>query len=73
MNIAKKGDIHNFCHPNSLLTLQEYLTDYASENTRKIGEELIKKEEKLIPSKIRIAALKKKQKRIAAGERDLYF
>jgi len=73
MNIAKKGDIHNFCHPNALLTLQEYLTDYASDRTKKIGFDLIKKEEKLIPSKIRVAALKKKQKRIEAGERDLYF
>jgi len=73
MNIAKKGDIHNFCHPNALLTLQEYLTDYASDKTRENGFKLIEKEEKLIPSKIRLAAFKKKQKRLEAGERDLYF
>ncbi|GBG64766.1 hypothetical protein CBR_g46723 [Chara braunii] len=44
MKIAKAGNIHNFCHPNSLLTLQEYLQDYASEDLKKIGEELIAKE-----------------------------
>jgi len=30
MKIAKAGNIHNFCHPNSLLTLQEYLNDYGT-------------------------------------------
>ena len=30
MKIAKAGNIHNFCHPNSILTLQEYLNDYVS-------------------------------------------
>ena len=31
MKIAKSGNIHNFCHPNSLLTLQEYLDDYGTD------------------------------------------
>ena len=41
MALCKVGQIQNCCHPNALLTLQEYLQDYASPETRKIGEELI--------------------------------
>mmetsp|Transcript_9414 Transcript_9414/g.17992 ORF Transcript_9414/g.17992 Transcript_9414/m.17992 type:complete len:542 (-) Transcript_9414:142-1767(-) len=71
MAIAKKGDIHKFCHPNSLLTLQEYLQDYASDDTRNVGERVIIKERTTIegPQK----ALDRKMKRVLAGERDLYF
>lgn len=71
MAIAKKGNIHNFCHPNALLTLQEYLQDYATDETKKIGEHVIDVERETIhgPTK----ALDRKMKRILAGERDLYF
>ncbi|GIL80402.1 hypothetical protein Vretifemale_9610, partial [Volvox reticuliferus] len=41
MKICKAGDIHDFCHPNSLLTLQEYLQDYADPDLRRKGEEVI--------------------------------
>ena len=44
MEICKDKQIHNFCHPNALITLKEYLEDYASDETKKIGYELIKKE-----------------------------
>ena len=44
MEICKKQQIHNFCHPNAILTLKEYLQDYASEETKKVGELLIQKE-----------------------------
>ncbi|MBQ7450614.1 [bacterium] len=44
MEICKKQQIHNFCHPNALLTLKEYLVDYASPLTKLTGEELIKTE-----------------------------
>ena len=44
MTLLKNGQIQNCCHPNALMTLKEYLEDYASEATKKIGEELIKKE-----------------------------
>lgn len=44
MELCKNKQIHNCCHPNALLTLQEYLTDYASPETRKIGEEMIARE-----------------------------
>lgn len=38
MSLCKSGQIQNCCHPNALMTLKEYLMDYASEDTRKIGE-----------------------------------
>eukprot|EP00808_Paulinella_micropora_P007776 g3521.t1 len=46
MKIAKAGNIHNFCHPNSLLTLQEYLKDYAGPELQKLGEQVIERESK---------------------------
>lgn len=50
MSLCKNGQIQNCCHPNALMTLKEYLTDYASDETRKIGDELIEKELKNIPN-----------------------
>ncbi len=44
MDICKSKQIHNFCHPNALITLKEFLNDYASEKTKKVGETLIKSE-----------------------------
>jgi 2-iminoacetate synthase len=44
MSLCKTGQIINCCHPNALMTLTEYLVDYASEETKKIGFELIDKE-----------------------------
>lgn len=50
MTFCKNGQILNCCHPNALMTLSEYLVDYASEETKKIGFELIEKELEKIPS-----------------------
>ncbi len=44
MTLLKNGQISNCCHPNALMTLKEYLMDYASEDTKKIGEALIQAE-----------------------------
>jgi 2-iminoacetate synthase len=44
MEICKNQQIHNFCHPNAIMTLKEYLMDYASPETQKVGENLIKEE-----------------------------
>ena len=49
MSLCKSGQIQNCCHPNALMTLKEYLMDYASEETRAIGEKLIEAELKNIP------------------------
>lgn len=73
MPLAKSGAIQNCCQPNAIMTLKEYLTDYASEQTRRDGEELIKKELMNIPNenvrRITIENLKK----IENGVRDLRF
>mmetsp|Transcript_4748 Transcript_4748/g.7388 ORF Transcript_4748/g.7388 Transcript_4748/m.7388 type:complete len:574 (-) Transcript_4748:1010-2731(-) len=73
MKIAKKGDIHNFCHPNSLLTLEEYLLDYASPETRDLGRDVIEKERKTIMSDRARANFDRKMTKIDQGARDLYF
>lgn len=44
MSLLKSGQISNCCHPNALMTLKEYLMDYASEDTKRIGEALIESE-----------------------------
>ena len=44
MSLLKSGQIVNCCQPNALMTLKEYLEDYAAPDTKKIGEELIAKE-----------------------------
>ncbi len=49
MSLCKTGQIINCCHPNALMTLSEYLVDYASEETKKIGYKMIEDELKKIP------------------------
>lgn len=44
MEICKSQQIQNFCHPNAIMTLKEYLQDYASADTKAIGDKLIAKE-----------------------------
>lgn len=49
MALCKSGQIQNCCHPNALMTLKEYLLDYASATTRSLGETLIKSEINNVP------------------------
>ena len=49
MQLCKSGQIQNCCHPNALMTLKEYLMDYASPETKAIGDKLIEKEIDTIP------------------------
>lgn len=57
MELLKSRQIINCCHPNALMTLKEYLEDYASPETKAVGEELIARELKTIPNeKVRIKA-----------------
>ena len=73
MSLVKSGQIANCCGPNALMTLKEYLEDYASEDTRQKGLELILKETDRIPNpKIREIAIRN-LKAIAAGQRDFRF
>ncbi len=73
MQLAKSGQIANCCQPNALMTLKEYLVDYASDKTRALGESLIEKEMKIIPSeKVKTIAINYLDK-INHGERDFRF
>ncbi|MGN0710359.1 MAG: [FeFe] hydrogenase H-cluster radical SAM maturase HydG [Anaerovoracaceae bacterium] len=73
MELCKKQQILNCCHPNALLTLKEYLVDYAKPETREIGEKLIEKELKNVSSdKVRGIA-EKHLKEIEEGKRDFRF
>jgi 2-iminoacetate synthase len=49
MSLLKTGQMINCCHPNALMTLSEFLEDYASPQTREIGYKLIEEELKNIP------------------------
>ena len=53
MQFAKTGQIHNFCHPNALMTLKEYLVDYASPATKEVGDQIILKELDTLNPKVR--------------------
>ena len=74
MMLCKNGQILNCCHPNALMTLTEYLVDYASEETKKIGFELIKNELKKIPGeKVRAIAEKNIEDIKNSNRRDFRF
>ena len=74
MSLCKNGQILNCCHPNALMTLTEYLVDYASEETKKHGFELIEKELKKIPKeKVREIARKNIEDIKASNRRDFRF
>jgi 2-iminoacetate synthase len=73
MRLAKTGKISNVCQPNAILTLQEYIEDYADGELRELGARTIAKELDSIPD----ARVREKTKefvgRIRNGERDLRF
>ena len=73
MSLCKAGQILNCCHPNALMTLNEYLVDYASEETQKIGFALIKKELQKIPNETVRTKAEEYIKKMGAGERDFRF
>eukprot|EP00873_Tetraselmis_striata_P040285 jgi/Tetstr1/460549/TSEL_005807.t1 len=74
MKIAKAGNIHNFCHPNSLLTLQEYLNDYGTPAEKAAGQRLIKDEsERGFMSDQAVKLMNRKMKKVNAGEHDVYI
>lgn len=73
MEFSVPGFIKRFCTPNAILTLAEYLTDYATQEVNKKGWNLIEKElQKLNEPKLE-KQIREKLERIKNGERDLYF
>lgn len=73
MELCKSKQIQNCCHPNALMTLKEYLVDYASEGTRAIGEKLIEAELLNIPKENVRALCADHLKKIEEGIRDFRF
>lgn len=70
MSLCKSGQIQNCCHPNALMTLKEYLIDYASPHVKELGDKLIEKEIGNIPNlKVR-ELVERHLKEIEQGERD---
>ena len=74
MEFSKPGFIHNFCTPNAILTLAEYLEDYAGEETKKIGYNLIDSsaDTSRLTEETK-ASLKVKLEEIKNSKRDLYY
>ncbi|MBE7060035.1 MAG: [FeFe] hydrogenase H-cluster radical SAM maturase HydG [Ruminococcaceae bacterium] len=73
MSLCKSGQIQNCCHPNALMTLKEYLMDYASEETKKIGETLIQAELNNIPKEKVREICRDHLEKIENGIRDFRF
>lgn len=73
MSLCKSGQIQNCCHPNALMTLKEYLMDYASQETKEIGEALIQAEINNIPKENVKEICKDHLEKIEQGIRDFRF
>ncbi len=73
MALCKSKQIQNCCHPNALMTLKEYLEDYASEETKQVGYDLIRRELNNIPKEKVRAVTEERLKKIERGERDFRF
>lgn len=73
MKICKSGKIQDCCTPNAILTLKEYLLDYASPETKEIGEKLILQEVEKIENQHLRAAITQDLAKLESGERDLRF
>ncbi|BEU87113.1 [FeFe] hydrogenase H-cluster radical SAM maturase HydG [Selenomonas sp. TAMA-11512] len=73
MSLAKTGEIKNCCLPNALMTLKEYLEDYAGEKTKKEGEVLIEKELAAIPNERVRETARRYLYEMQSGKRDFRF
>ncbi len=73
MSLCKVGQIQNCCHPNALMTLQEYLEDYASPETKAVGEALIAREINKVTNPKVFERAVKNLKDIKNGKRDFRF
>lgn len=73
MSLCKSGKILNCCHPNALMTLKEYLVDYAAPETRQVGEALIERELQRIPRVKTREIAARNLKEIEQGKRDFRF
>lgn len=73
MELCKAKQIHNCCHPNAIMTLEEFLTDYASADTKAVGEKLIAQELKTFPPKLADIIRERLDKIRSNRGNDFYF
>ncbi|MDO4547204.1 MAG: [FeFe] hydrogenase H-cluster radical SAM maturase HydG [Clostridia bacterium] len=73
MSLCKSGQIQNCCQPNALMTLKEFLMDYATQETRRTGEKLIAAELEAIPNEKVRAITRERLNLIENGQRDFRF
>ncbi|MBR6001865.1 MAG: [Bacteroidales bacterium] len=73
MSLCKSGKIGLCCTPNAIMTLKEYLMDYASPETRAKGEALIEKSLQEIPSEKVLEITRERLRKIEEGARDFRF
>ena len=73
MELCKSKQIQNCCHPNAIMTLQEYLEDYASPATKAVGDKVVEREIKNVPNETTRKLLIQYLDRIVKGERDFKF
>ncbi len=73
MQVCKNEQIHNFCTPNAIMTLQEYLCDYASTSTKEIGHKLLQNEIDLIKDENIKNIVIENLEKIKKGDRDFKF
>ncbi len=73
MSLCKSGEIQNCCLPNALMTLQEYLEDYAAPDTKAVGEACIREQLEHIPKETVREFTRDKLVKIGQGERDFRF
>ena len=74
MSLCKNGQILNCCHPNALMTLSEYLEDYASETTKEAGYKMVEEELKRVPNdKVRGIAVENIEAIKSSNRRDFRF
>ena len=74
MTLCKNGQILNCCHPNALMTLTEYLMDYASPETKRIGLAMLEQEQKKIPNeRVRTLTAKHIAEIMSSNARDFHF
>ena len=69
MALCKSGQIQNCCHPNALMTLKEYLMDYATPETKAIGDALIEQEVENVPNEKARAVVKENLRLIEQDNR----
>lgn len=73
MEFAIPGFIKRFCTPNAIITMAEYLEDYASDRTKEAGYALIEKELEKIPESVQKDKIIANLEAVKKGTRDLRF